>query len=221
MWRTQILWIPVAVCGLVAFMLQVPPENVTNGLSKWALVLGIPIPDSWAKATVPLWLPWAFWVVALGVFFWPTISRWLLHHPTPTMDVNQTLPQPKRMPLLEAATRAYEQLRLNNAAVAKHAEYLNQDGSHGIITWFCLAMTSDQHSYGQLVKLTGRRRPSRLDEQININNPHSDFKFENETLILKERNSDVIYDNLTIDPQQLPSAIRALGHLSGTHAGNL
>ncbi len=128
--------------------------------------------------------------------------------------------RPKQIPILEAVTGIYEQLRAQQAAIATFAEAQGKGNSEDIIGWLCYALFSNSGGGEARMRLFGCRKPSRIKEPININSPPSDFRFENGEIVLKERSSEICYDNLTVNKKDILGAIQSL-RVMGGNLGNV
>jgi hypothetical protein len=112
------------------------------------------------------------------------------------------------IPLLEAATRAYEQTRDREVSIFPFAL---ADSNDDILTWYCRAMTISHNGKPALITLRGNQPPSLIIEPIETQlfNRY-DFEVERNAIILKERHGRLRIENLSVDPLELDGAIRQL-----------
>jgi hypothetical protein len=113
--------------------------------------------------------------------------------------------------LLEAARRAYSQTR--GFPVAEHAEAM-AGSDEEILKWYCFWI-------GTRTQLLGARRPSTKIEPVSLTEPPKDFVITGNTLTLRERERQVIWENLRIKYDELPKVIEQLKVLAGTNAGDM
>ena len=130
-----------------------------------------------------------------------------------------TIPRPDEfIPLLDAATRAYEETR---------HDYIGgsvREQSHGdnekILRWYCYALVGlTAEGRRRRMQLWGSRPPSRQRDPINIDNPTGDLYIENGTIVLRDRTnrSVIIGQDLVVASKGLPAAIaniRAIGEFT-------
>ncbi len=115
----------------------------------------------------------------------------------------------ERLPLLEAATRAYEQTKDKEVSIWATAIAKSDDD---ILTWYCRAMTMPRTGKPPLISLSGIEPPSRLIEQIDVplfNN--YDFEVDGKAIILKELHGTRRFENLSVDLAELNAAINEIG----------
>ncbi len=105
--------------------------------------------------------------------------------------------------LLDAARRAYSETR--NDLVASFAEAFGNTPEK-ILTWYCIWI-------GQHRQLYGARRPSTKIEPVSIDDPAKDFELNGNTLTLRERYGNVVWENLRMKFDGLPGVIAELKSL--------
>jgi hypothetical protein len=127
--------------------------------------------------------------------FWPFVTR-----------VFPFLSLKRDVPLLEAATQAYEKTR--NDPIGKSVRILCHDDNEEIIKWYCYALVG-RRGHNKLVTLYGTRPPSRQRETIDIDSPLADFSIENGAVILRDRTerSAVVGQGLVVTSSDLNKAI--------------
>lgn len=110
-----------------------------------------------------------------------------------------------RIPLFEAATRAYEQTQGTEAAIF---DYANSESSDDILIRMCDRLTRYRDGKAPLVKLYGSKPPSREIEEIYMA-PLNRYEFVvvNGSIILNEQTGSFQYENLTVDKKELAGAI--------------
>lgn len=113
-----------------------------------------------------------------------------------------------RVPLMEAARRAYEQTKDREVSIFPYALSKSDDD---ILTWYCNAMTISHEGKPPLIKLYGNQPPSRIIEPIEVQlfNRY-DFEVDGGSIILKERNGRFRFENLSVDPAELEEAIKQM-----------
>jgi hypothetical protein len=110
--------------------------------------------------------------------------------------------------LFEAATRAYEQTRDEEASIFAFACAESDDD---ILTWYCRAMTIPHNGKPTLIKLMGNQPPSRIIEPIEMKLMNRyDFEAKEGAIILKERNGKLRFENLSVDLAELTAAIQEI-----------
>ena len=72
-----------------------------------------------------------------------------------------------------------------------------------ILKWYCVWI-------GMRMQLYGERHPSTKVEPVNIDNPAKDFNLQDDTLTLRERYGNVVWENLRVKLADLPAVIRDL-----------
>jgi hypothetical protein len=102
--------------------------------------------------------------------------------------------------LLEAARRAYSQTR--NDPAASFAE-MGGASDKQILTWYCTWIA-------QRMPMFGARRPSTKIEPVTLEDPAKDFHIESNTLTLRERHGNVVWENLRVKFDKLPAVIADL-----------
>jgi hypothetical protein len=102
--------------------------------------------------------------------------------------------------LLDAARRAYSETR--GLPAAEHAEMLDNTAEE-ILKWYCVWIA-------QQTQLYGARRPSTKIEPVSIEKPTKDFDLKDNTLLLRERYGNVVWEALRIKLVELPTIIRDL-----------
>jgi hypothetical protein len=114
------------------------------------------------------------------------------------------------LPLIEAATRAYEQTRGTLVATFAEAEITRREERHeSIITYFCYLL-------GERLSIYGNCPPSRTREEIDwmaIRKQYN-FKFRNGALIFERQHSKDHYEKLEVLASELPRALEEIKALS-------
>jgi hypothetical protein len=112
------------------------------------------------------------------------------------------------IPLMEAATRAYEQLRHTPISIWAEA---SGDSGEDALTWYCRFLTSTERSEKLApIALTGVQPPSRIQESIDVHPSEYDFVVENDTIVLQERNGRCRYEKLSVNENELAAAIEEM-----------
>lgn len=116
------------------------------------------------------------------------------------------------IPLLEAATRAYEQTRDKIVSGAAEAFEHSPDD---VLIWYCDAMARPRKGT-TLVTLWGVRPPSRKFEQIYMQalNNYA-FAVENGAVVLKPSTGSGQYEKIVADENQVAAAIKEIAEWGG------
>jgi hypothetical protein len=114
----------------------------------------------------------------------------------------------REIPLLEAATRAYEKTR--SAPISIVSETFS-DSAPAILIWYCDQMTRYIGEEQPLVRLYGNRPPSRRKEEIYMAslNMHV-FVVEDNAIILQDSTGMDRYENLVVNSSEVSAAIAEL-----------
>jgi hypothetical protein len=111
------------------------------------------------------------------------------------------------IPLIEAATRAYEQTKEHEVSILPVGLAGSTDD---ILTWYCRAMMISEHGKAPLVRLMGNEPPSRLIEEIDVPLYNRfDFEVVGNAIVL-ERHGSSRFENLTVEATDLANAIKAM-----------
>jgi len=113
-------------------------------------------------------------------------------------------PQDDFIPLLEAATRAYEQTR--NDRIASFA-VANDATPDGILRWYCYALVIPRDN-GPLMQLFGTRPPSRVQEQITFQKWYA-LNVRPPDVYVMENGRD-LFSDLSVRTADLPAAVSTM-----------
>ena len=109
------------------------------------------------------------------------------------------------IPLIEAATRAYELTRKMPAG--EHAKVL-AESDNDIITWYCNAMTMPMGGRPPMIALKGVHPPARLIEPVDVSTlARFDYAIENGDVLLKERSGRDRIHTLRVSAKEAEAAI--------------
>jgi hypothetical protein len=118
-------------------------------------------------------------------------------------------PPDEEISLLEAATRAHEQLRNRPISIPVEAFAKTPDD---ILLGYCRMLAFPQGSNPARISLRGIKPPARTSEQILISH-NWDFEMENGTVILREHFGSLRYEKVTASAREVKTAIDELGQL--------
>jgi hypothetical protein len=102
--------------------------------------------------------------------------------------------------LLDAARRAYSETR--GLPAAEHTE-MDGNSPEEILKWYCVWIAMRMQLYGV-------RHPSTKVEPMSIDNPAKDFNLQDDTLTLRERYGNVVWENLRVKLADLSEVIHDL-----------
>lgn len=125
---------------------------------------------------------------------------------TGVMRIRDTKATPeKRISLLDAAIYVYDQTRHTLAGQAAE----RQGSNESILTYYCYALTTKSRDDPDQPLLTvyGVRPPSRTVERLEIDGPSAGYKFIDGKLVLEDRRTSSVYENLAVLEADLPAAI--------------